>query len=56
MTLTAQYKCIAQYMASNKLVINADKTHLVVMGSKRIDTARKEVRLTAEQKTEHYLT
>jgi hypothetical protein len=31
-TLTSKYKTISNYMVSNRLVINADKTHLVVMG------------------------
>ena len=30
--LNTKYKCIAEYMAANKLVINADKTHLLVIG------------------------
>ena len=30
--LTSKYKVIEEYMVANKLVINADKTHLVVMG------------------------
>ena len=30
-TLTEQYNKISKYMVSNKLVINDDKTHLVVM-------------------------
>jgi hypothetical protein len=29
--LTSHYKNIANYMAANKFVINADKTHLMVM-------------------------
>jgi hypothetical protein len=28
-----KYKCIAEYMSANKLVINADKTHILVMGA-----------------------
>jgi hypothetical protein len=31
--LSTTYKCIAEYMAANKLVINGDKTHLLVMGT-----------------------
>ena len=30
--LSEQYSKISAYMAANKLVINGDKTHLVVMG------------------------
>ena len=44
-TLTNKYKIITNYMESNRLVINADKTHLVVMGKRRMDSARKEVQL-----------
>ena len=33
--LTEQYQVISGYMAANKLVINADKTHLIVMGTKK---------------------
>ena len=34
-------------MAANKLVINADKTHLLVMGTPAMGPARQEVQLTA---------
>ena len=45
--LTRQYKKLAQYMGDNKLVINNDKTHLLVMGTKRQAEARKLVRVKA---------
>ena len=45
--LSLQYSLIADYMAANKLVINADKTHLVVMGSKKLNNLRNSVRLSA---------
>ena len=45
--LTNKYKQISNYMESNKLVINADKTHLLVMGTKRMNTSRQEVKLIA---------
>ena len=48
-TLTMQYKRISTYMAANKLVINDDKTHLVVMGSKAVAARRKEVHVVAGQ-------
>ena len=48
-TLTRQYKRISTYMAANKLVINDDKTHLVVMGSKAVAARRKEVHVVAGQ-------
>ena len=48
-TLTQQYNDISNYMAANKLVINDDKTHLVVMGRKKMDRKRQEVTLQAGQ-------
>ena len=45
--LSSKYKSINEYMVTNKLVINADKTHLVVMGSKKMETARHRVELQA---------
>ena len=45
--LSAQYSKIADYMAANNLVINADKTHLVVMGTKSTAAKRKDVSLVA---------
>ena len=47
--LSNQYEHIADYMAANKLVINGDKTHLVVMGSKNADDQRRQVSLSAGQ-------
>jgi hypothetical protein len=46
-TLSHKYKLISNYMECNKLVINADKTHLVVMGKKKQDNLRDEVSLVA---------
>ena len=40
--LSETYKCIADYMAANKLVINADKTHLLVMGTQAMSGARQQ--------------
>ena len=51
--LTAQYNIIADYMAANHLVINADKTHLLVMGTKKTAARRHEVTLQAG---EHIIT
>ena len=45
--LSSKYKNIEEYMVTNQLVINADKTHLLVMGSKKMDTARHRVELQA---------
>jgi hypothetical protein len=52
-TLTNKYKTISDYMESNKLVINADKTHLVVMGKKKADNVRGQVSLVAGTHTIH---
>ena len=45
--LDRKYKVISEYMASNKLVINADKTHLLVMGSRSMVDKRSQVMLQA---------
>ena len=45
--LSETYKCIAEYMAANKLVINADKTHLLVIGTQAMSEARQLVQLRA---------
>ena len=47
-SLSDQYKRISTYMAANKLVINADKTHLVVMGTKATAGRRAKVYLEAD--------
>ena len=43
--LSAQYKKVAEYMSANRLVINDEKTHLVVMGTKKFGLARSEVHI-----------
>ena len=45
--LTSQYKKFEEYMVANKLVINSDKTHLVVLGTKHTAARREEVSLMA---------
>ena len=45
--LTSHYSKIADYMAANKLVINADKTHLMVMAPRRMAGRRGEVSVNA---------
>ena len=45
--LNQQYKKISQYMIANKLVINDDKTQLIVVGSKQVSALRNQVRLQA---------
>ena len=47
--LTMQYNTISDYMAANNLVINAEKTHLLVMGTKKTAARRNEVSLQAGQ-------
>ena len=51
--LTQQYNIISKYMVANKLVINDDKTQLVVMGTKSTAARRDEVVLQAG---EHVIT
>ena len=46
-TLTTQYNKISKYMVFNKLVINDDKTHLVVMAKQGQGAARGTVSLQA---------
>ena len=48
-TLSIKYKTISNYMQSNKLVINGEKTHLVVMGKRKVDRLRSEVQMVAGQ-------
>ena len=43
--LTKQYRSLAEYMGDNKLVINNDKTHLLVMGTKKDEESRKQVKI-----------
>ena len=45
--LTEHYTVIADYMAANKFVINADKTHLMVMAPRRMAGRRGEVNVRA---------
>ena len=49
--LTSVYKIIADYMGNNRLVINDDKTHLVVMGSKANNMKRNLVEIIAGNTT-----
>ena len=41
--LSEQYRKLANYMGDNKLVINDDKTHLLVMGTAKYNTKRELV-------------
>ena len=45
--LTYKYSKLAEWMNSNKLVINPEKTHLMVMGSRKHRNKRKNVRMVA---------
>ena len=49
--LTDQYQVISKYMASNKLVINADKTHLLVLGTRSMNERRNMVSMQADNHT-----
>ena len=45
--LTEKYSMLHQWMNNNKLVINPDKTHLMVIGSEKIARARQQVNMMA---------
>ena len=45
--LSETYAKLAEWMNANKLVINADKTHLLVMGSRKHNSQRKDIQLVA---------
>ena len=45
--LTEKYNMLEDWMNNNMLVINPDKTHLMVMGSKKADALRQQVCLRA---------
>ena len=45
--LTSKYDLLEQWMNSNLLVINPDKTHLMVMGTKKTAVMRKQVTMKA---------
>ena len=43
--LSTQYRKLADYMGDTGLVINDDKTHLIVMGTRKDENKRKEVKV-----------
>ena len=43
--LSEQYRKLADYMGDNKLVINDDKTHLLVMGGPKFKAVRQQVNI-----------
>ena len=43
--LSRNYQLFANFFGDNRLVINAEKTHLLVLGSKRLDSMKEEVEL-----------
>jgi hypothetical protein len=45
------YKDLEDWMNGNKLVVNPDKTHLMVMGPKKVEARRKLVEMKAGQFT-----
>ena len=49
--LTDQYQSIARYMSANRLVINDEKTHLLVLGSKAMKDKRDRVIMEAGSHT-----
>ena len=49
--LTRKFSMLEQWMHSNKLVINPDKTHLLIMGSKKHRNDRTEVSVNASGHT-----
>ena len=40
--LTRKYKMLQEWMNGNRLVINPEKTHLIVTGSRRHEESRKD--------------
>ena len=42
-TLFSEYKKIAEYMSANKLVINDDKSHVMVFCKKSLQSEREKV-------------
>ena len=49
--LSSHYAAISNYMSANKLVINPDKTHLMVMAPRRMAASRREVTVQAGEFT-----
>ena len=49
--LSSHFKKISEYVSSNKLVINSDKTHLMVMAPRRLAANRGEVTIQAGEYT-----
>ena len=49
--LSEQYRIISSYMSANKLVINDDKTHLLVLGTKAMSVKRDRVTMQAGNHT-----
>ena len=45
--LTEKYNLLEQWMNNNKLVINPDKTHMMVMGNKRVEPLRQQISMMA---------
>ena len=45
--LTRKYNLLEEWISGNKLVINPDKTHLMVMGPKKISARRNQVSIQA---------
>ena len=51
--LTRKYSMFEDWMNGNKLVVNQDKTHVMVMGTKKMSENRKLVSMKAGDFTIH---
>ena len=49
--LTRKYSMLEDWMNGNKLVVNPDKTHVMVMGSKKMAANRRRVSMKAGEFT-----
>ena len=45
--LIEKYNLLDDWMNNNKLVINPDKTHMMVMGTKRVEPLRQQISMMA---------
>ena len=49
--ISNHYKTITNYMATNKFAVNYDKTHLLVMASRRLSARREAITIKAGEFT-----
>ena len=45
--LTEKYNMLEEWMSNSRLVINPDKTHMMVMGGKKVEQSRKQITMKA---------